>query len=270
MPAAASAHKLRRSAAILTVALCAGLFVVLTQAPASFLAGVVKDWSRGRIELGDVSGTIWRGQAAVILGSGDPDPARRTRLPGLTAWRIGAWPLGSLNLTLSNAALLDTPLSLHLDRARNATVEADRLHLPADVLVGVGAPWNTIQPGGELVLEWDPLQVNPAAAGTLQIRGQLRGEWIDASSSLSPVVPFGHYRIEADGIFPGAQVRLETVSGPMEMSGSGTIAQGNLLKFQGTAQVRAGTDATVATQLSGLISLLGPHAGDGASLNFGT
>jgi hypothetical protein len=55
----------------------------------------------------------------------------------------------------------------------------------------------------------------------------------------------------------------------MQMSGDGTIADGNRLRFQGTAQVQPGTDQAVATQLSGLISLLGPRSGDGAILNFG-
>ncbi len=53
------------------------------------------------------------------------------------------------------------------------------------------------------------------------------------------------------------------------MTGSGTIADDNHLRFRGMAQVRAGTDAKVATQLSGLVSLLGPRDGDGAALNIG-
>jgi general secretion pathway protein N len=259
-------QKYGRVGAIVAAALVAAVLVLLTQAPASFLAIAVNAWSQGRVKLGDASGTVWQGQAAVILTPGNRDPGTRTRLPGQTAWRIEPWHLlvGSLDLTLTNAAMLDAPLSLRMDRARNATVDANRLHLPAEVLVGLGAPWNTIQPGGELALEWDTLHL---ASATL--RGGLRAEWTGASSRLSPIVPFGHYRIVADGIFPGAQVRLETVSGPMEMNGSGTIADGNHFRFQGTAQVQPGTDAAVATQLSGLISLLGPQNGNGASLNIG-
>jgi general secretion pathway protein N len=252
--------------AIAGAALCAALIVLLTQAPASFLATAVHAWSQGHVELGEASGTVWQGQATVILAPGKREGAMHTRLPGQTAWRIAPWRLllGSLDLTLSNAAMFDAPLSLRVDRARNATVDAGHLHLPAEVLVGLGAPWNTIQPGGELALEWDTLHV---ASTTL--RGELRGEWSGASSRLSPIVPFGHYRIVADGIFPGAQVRLETLTGPMEMVGSGTIEDGNHLRFQGMAQVLPGTDESVATQLSGLISLLGPRSGDGATIKIG-
>ena len=267
MPVNDPPRRLGRLAAVLGAALGAALVVVLVQAPAGFLALAVSHASHGRIDLGEATGTVWRGQAAVVLASGGSGGVDRSRLPGQTSWRIEPWPLltGRLDVTLSNPAVFDTPLRLRVDRARAATLDAGTLHLPAQVLVGLGAPWNTIEPGGEIRLDWDGLQL---AAGTLH--GALRAEWIGASSRLCPVVPFGRYRLEADGIFPGASVRLVTLAGPMEMTGSGTIADGLHLHFQGRAQVRAGTDAAVAAQLSGLISLLGLRDGDGAILHIGT
>jgi len=262
----------RRSGAIGAAALLAAAAVLATQAPASLLAGAVRSASQGRVELRDVSGTVWRGRAAVVLGPGSGDDAPRTRLPGQIEWHISAWALlgATLELTLSDAALLDAPVALRLDRRRAGTLAAGRLRLPAEALVGLGAPWNTIQPGGELSLDWDTLQIAPASGPPVTLRGELRGEWSGASSRLCPIVPFGHYRIVADGTFPGAQVHLETIAGPIEMSGDGTIADGNRLRFRGSARVQPGTDEALATQLSGLISLLGPRDGDGASLQIGT
>jgi general secretion pathway protein N len=255
-----------RKLAIAATALVAALVVVLAQAPAGLVASAVRSWSAGRVALGDPSGTLWDGQADLILTNGDRDSSFRTRLPGRTAWHISPWRLllGSLDLTLTNAAALDAPLALRMDRAANATVDANRLRVPAEILVGLGAPWNTIRPGGELQLEWDTLHLQSGA-----LLGNLRAEWIDASSGLSPVVPFGHYRLQADGFFDGAQLQLDTISGPMEMTGSGTIADGKHLRFRGSAGVQPGTDESVATQLSGLISLLGRRDGDRAILNFG-
>jgi general secretion pathway protein N len=257
----------RQIAAVASAALLSALLVLATQAPASLLALAVDSWSRGHVELGDASGTVWHGQAAILLAPGSqPTGATPTRVPGQTAWRIAAWPLltGALDLTLTNPAVLGTPLALHMDHARNATIEANHIRLPAEILLGLGAPWTTIQPGGELQLEWDNLQLS---AGSLH--GELRGEWLAASSRLSPIVPLGDFRLVLEGIYPGAQVRLETVSGPIEMTGSGTIADGNRLRFRGSARIQPGTDATVATQLSGLITLLGPRDGDGAVLTIG-
>jgi general secretion pathway protein N len=247
-------------------ALLTALAVMLWQAPASYLATAVSRASGGRVELGEVEGTVWRGQGAILLDPGGRGAAQRTRLPGVTSWHLQALPLlfGALRLDLANPALLEAPLALRLDRARNGTLDANRLHLPAQVLVGLGAPWNTVEPGGELTLEWDTLHLS---AG--ELRGGLRLQWDGASSRLSPVVPFGRYRAEADGVFPGAQMNLATLDGPMELDGSGTIDAAHRLQFRGTARVRPGTDAAVATQLSGLITLLGPRDGDTAVLNFG-
>jgi general secretion pathway protein N len=261
-------RSLGRKLAIGVAALAGAALVLMAMAPASLVALAVHRWSDGRVILDDPAGTIWNGQADVILSSGAAPGAAMpsTRLPGRLSWRLapGRLLLGSVDLTLNDAAVLDLPLVLRMDRAA-ATIDPDRLRMPAGVLLGLGAPWNTIRPGGELQLEWDTLHLQDGA-----LRGGLRAEWIGASSRLSPVVPFGHYRLVADGIFNGATLRLETVTGPMEMTGNGTITLGNQLRFQGTARVQAGTDAATATQLSGLISLLGRREGDGAILNFGT
>jgi general secretion pathway protein N len=262
---------LRRRLAIGMAALAAAALVVLVEAPASLAGAAVRSWSGARVRLDDAAGTLWNGQADVVLSSGDASgdatSQSATRLPGRLAWRLSPWRLllGTVDLGLVDPAVLDLPLNLRLDRSANATIDPNRLRLPAGVLLGLGAPWNTILPGGELQLGWDTLHLQDGA-----LRGPLRAEWIDASSRLSPVVPFGHYRLLANGVFDGAVLQLETVSGPMEMSGNGTITGGKQLRFQGTARVQAGTDAATATQLSGLISLLGRRDGDGAILNFGT
>jgi general secretion pathway protein N len=258
---------LLRTAAVLAVALAAAVAVLLTMAPAALLAGAARTWSQGHLELSEPAGTLWNGDAQVLLAAGDGGAQERMAVAGRTSWHISPWRLltGTLDLGLNSPGALEGPLTIRVDRSGNATIESGRLHLPAALLVALGAPWNTIRPGGELELEWDTLHV---AAG--QLHGPLRAQWTGASSSLSPVVPFGHYRLRADGVFDGAQVVLETVAGPMEMSGNGTIANGGQLHFRGAARVQPGTDAAVATQLAGLISLLGRRDGDGAILSFGS
>jgi len=58
-----------------------------------------------------------------------------------------------------------------------ATLSATTLRLPASLLVGVGAPWNTIRPGGILLVSWDRLQI-----GSDRIQGN-----VGASGSTPPV-----------------------------------------------------------------------------------
>ena len=260
-------HRFAAKLAILAAAVAGALLVLLTQAPATLLASALRSWSGTRVELDDATGTLWNGQGELVLASGDADSSFRTKLPGRTSWRIDPWRLlvGSLDLALTNAAMLDAPLALRMDRGKNATIDSNRLRLPATVLVGLGAPWNTIRPGGELLLAWDTLHLR---SGSLY--GHLSMEWVDASSSLSPIAPLGHFRLQLDGIFDGALVQLDTISGPMEMTGNGTIGAGRRLRFEGIARVQPGTDPAVATQLSGFISLLGRRQGDQAILKFGT
>lgn len=266
--------------AIVAAALCGALTVVLVLAPASLAASLVADLSAGQVILGDPAGSLWNGQAELIFSTGpvavpgsaagsadDGSRPDRTYLPGRTSWQLspGGLLLGSLDLRLSNPAVLDLPLAVHLDHAGNAIIDGGRLHLPAQLLQGLGAPWNTLRPGGELRLEWDTLHLDKGG-----LRGGLHADWIEAASGLSPVVPFGHFRLDADGYFDGASLRLTTIAGPMELSGSGTIAAGGRLRFHGRAHVLAGTDAATATQLSGLVALLGRSDGNGAILHFGS
>ena len=265
-----------RALAVLVAALSGALVVVIVLAPASLLSPLARTASDGRLALEDASGTVWDGAADIVLRAGAapgaasaaPDPAQiGARLPGRLQWHIGAWRLltGVLDLRLSDAALLEQPLALHLDGIAAASIAPDRLSLPAAALQALGAPWNTIQPGGQLQLQWDTLHLQAGA-----LRGNWQLDWIDAASALSPIVPFGHYRLAADGLYDGATLQLQTLAGPLEMLGNGTIGNGRHLRFQGSARVQTGTDAAIATQLSGLISLLGRREGDGALLDFGT
>ena len=256
-----------RAAAIAAAAAAGAAAVILVMAPASWIAVGVQAASRGTITLGEPSGTAWNGNASVILGTGDGDASARTSLPGAVFWQINPWALltGTLRITFRDPSLLAMPLAVRVG-ALGGEVDADRIRLPASVLTGIGAPWNTIRPGGTLDLDWDTLRWRSAGAAA-ELRGQIRLTWDDASSTLTPVRPFGRYRLQIDGLYPGAQVRLATLSGPLLLSGSGTITTGGHVHFRGTARIRPGTDATVAAQLSGLVSLLGRRDRDGAILD---
>lgn len=252
---------------LLFVALLATLGTVLALAPAQWAAAAVRSFTAGRVDLAEATGTLWRGQATLVLSSGPQAGAARASLPERLSWRLAPWPLlvGTVDLTLSHPSALSQPLSLRIAPGSPTVVGATTLRLPASLLTGLGAPWNTIRPGGSLAISWDRLQI---AQGRMQ--GGVTAEWQMASSALSPVAPFGHYRLRTDGVFPGTRLELVTISGPLEMTGSGTIDEGGRLRFQGVARPQPGTDPAVKTQLSGLISLLGRRQGDEAILNFGS
>jgi general secretion pathway protein N len=243
------------------------VITVMVIAPAQWAAGLVRSGTQGRLELAEARGTIWNGSAVLVLASGADPGVTRASLPERLSWRLSPWSLlaGQIDLTLSHPSALGQPLLVRAPLfGGTAQLGATTVRLPASLLVGLGAPWNTVRPGGILMLSWNRLQIEPG-----RISGNLTAEWQHASSALTPVSPMGHYRLNTNGVWPGTQLELLTISGPLELKGSGTIPEGGRLRFTGRAQALAGTDPGVKAQLTGLISLLGRRDGDGALLNFG-
>lgn len=258
---------LGRALAALVIGVIAAAVTVAALAPAAWAGAAVSASTGGRVELAEATGTLWAGEATVVFASGEAHQKARASLPQRLSWRLSPWRLlgGELELALSHPSALSQTLIVHAYRDGSATLGPATLHLPASLLVGLGAPWNTVRPGGVLTVSWDTLQI-----GGGKVRGHLSADWADASSALSPVSPLGHYRLLTNGVFPGTRLDLETVSGPLELAGSGTIAEGGRLRFQGVARAEAAADPAVKTQLAGLISLLGRRDGETAILNFGS
>jgi general secretion pathway protein N len=256
-----------RTALYVLAALIALVLTALAIAPAQWAAGLVRANTQGRIDLAEASGTIWSGSAIVVLAAARDTGATRASLPERLSWKLNPLALlaGQLDLTLSHPSALSKPLVIQVSMlGGTTTLGATVVRLPASLLVGIGAPWNTVRPGGILTLAWDRLQLSPGRAV-----GNVSAEWQYASSALTPVSPMGHYRLQTNGIWPGTQLELLTISGPLELSGNGTIPEGGRLRFTGRAQPIAGADPAVKAQLTGLISLLGRRDGEGALLNFG-
>jgi general secretion pathway protein N len=257
-----------RKVLFLLAAAAAVLATLLVIAPAQWAASTVASATGGRIELAEAKGTVWNGSALLVLASSPEPGSARATLPERLAWHLSPWALlvGELDLTVNHPSALSQPLTVRAPVIGTGatTLGATTLRLPASLLVGLGAPWNTIRPGGILLINWDRLQID---SGRMQ--GNFSAEWQYASSALTPVSPMGHYRLQTNGVWPGTQLDLLTISGPLELKGSGTIPEGGRLRFSGRAQPMAGTDPGVKAQLTGLISLLGRRDGEGALLNFG-
>jgi general secretion pathway protein N len=239
----------------------------LVIAPAQWAAGAVRSATQGRVDLAEARGTVWNGSAVLVLAAASDATASRASLPERLSWQLSPWSLlaGEVDLTISHPSALTQPLVIRSGLfGGTTTLGATTVKLPASLLVGLGAPWNTVRPGGILALSWDRLQIEPR-----RLTGNFSAEWQHASSALTPVSPMGHYRLQTNGVWPGTQLELLTISGPLELRGSGTIPEGGRLRFTGRAQALAGTDPGVKAQLTGLISLLGRRDGDGAVLNFG-
>jgi general secretion pathway protein N len=245
----------------------AALVTVVALAPAQWADQAIRSFTGGRVELAQAAGTIWDGSATLVLASGRARDSVRTGLPDPISWRLSLWPLlsGTIELTLRHPSALTAPLRVSVSADGRFQLGAATLRLPAAMLTGLGAPWNTVRPGGIV-----SLQTNGVEFARGQCRGSLTAEWEYASSGLSPVSPIGHYRLQTSGQYPGTRLELQTISGPLELIGSGTIGEGGRLRFEGIARPLAAADTATKTQLIGLISLLGRRDGDAAILSFGS
>lgn len=233
--------------------LVAGIIVF---APATWLASAVRQASGQRVELAGARGSIWQGSSQLVL-SGGLGSGQAVALPGQIHWRIRPVWAG---LQISLAADCCTPQALQL-RATALGWGGARLALgngqsqwPAGLLAGLGTPWNTVQPQGQLAttsqdiaLEWTPTRTK--LSGNVQIDAK------QMSSRLSTLSPMGSYRITLQG-GPEPSLQLTTLDGGLQLTGQGQwVAQ--RLRFNGVAT--AAPDKVEA--LSNLLNIVGRRDG---------
>jgi general secretion pathway protein N len=249
----------------LVAALSIGMTAVI-MAPAQWVASAISQTTGDRIVLAEAKGSVWRGEASVVLSPGEDAGIARMALPEALSWRLSPWRLlaGTIDLTLSHPSALSQPLQLRVDLSGRVELLATTVQLPAALLAGLGAPFNTIKPGGVLSLAWQRLEIHRG-----RMTGDLAGEWQFATSTLTTVAPFGNYRLLAQNGFPGTRLKLSTLSGPLELIGDGTIDEQGNLRFTGRARAQPGVDESTRAQLAGLVLLLGPRDGDSAILSLG-
>jgi len=232
---------------------------VLASMPAAWLADRLASETQRRVLLADAAGTIWHGSATVALSAG-ADSQTATVLPGRLAWDVAFWPLfaGTLRVALTQSEAMTAPVAVAVTPS-GWNVQAGRIRLPASLLEGIGAPFNTLRPDGTMRIEWSALQGRFAGN---QKYGHLTMQLDQMSAAVSRLRPLGSYRADVDLTGADGKLQLKTMAGPLYLEGSGTLGQQS--RFDGTAR----TDPGVATQLAGLMSLLGRHEDNVTRLRF--
>lgn len=248
------------------------VLALVVQAPAGWLAGWLARATDHRLLLTEARGTVWAGSAVVVLGGGEGSRDARA-LPGRLHWSLGLAPEGwrALQLTLRQPCCIDDALRLRLEpglgRLRLALPPGRQAvgHWPAGWLVGLGAPFNTLRLGGTASLWAEDFSVE-SVQGRWRLDGRAGLELRGLNSALSAVDPLGSYRLVVSGGEgpDGARLALETLQGPLRLSGQGQWA-GPRLRFRGQAQADPGSEA----MLNNLLNLLGQRQGALALLAIG-
>ena len=133
---------------------------------------------------------------------------------------------------------------------------------PATLLTGLGTPWNTIQPAGELALSTQGLKAQ-WVAGRMNLQGRADITARNLSSRLSTLQPMGSYRVQVSG-GEAVGIDLSTLEGGLRLSGSGQWV-GSRLRFRGEATAAPGLEA----QLVNLLNIIGRRQGDKAIISLG-
>lgn len=247
---------MRRLVIWLLAGILAVVLTLLAFCPAAWMAAVVESQSGGRLTLGDAQGTLWRGSAFIGGAPSGSDPVTPL-LPGRFAWRLSPMVLlGQVDVDLENADALSQPVKITGDWYQWQVSPAS-VSLPAERLAGLGAPLNTIQPSGQMLLSWTPLQV-ARQGNAVEVAGSTTLRMDDIASRLSPVKPLGAYQLIMDWRGRQAQLALTTIKGPMLLSGNGTLTNGRL-QFSGKAQAEEGQEE----RLANLLNLLGQRRREG-------
>lgn len=243
------------------------LLAVLWGAPARWLGTVVRQVSDGRLQLQHARGTVWHGSARLVL-SGGQGSRDASSLPGRLEWRW-SWGGSGLRLRLSSPCCTDTPVQWLLQRSDGAwelALQDQQSRWPLEILVGLGSPWNTLQPEGQVVWQSQDLRLR-WSAGQIQWHG--RSDWqIDQlSSRLTSVRPMGSYRITLQAQPDGSQnpmLTLQTLEGPLQLSAQGQW-NGQRWRFSGEARAETGHEEA----LSNLLNIIGRRDGARSRLSLG-
>ena len=247
--------------------LCGGLYTLLVFAPAQWLASAT-DWAtRGQLQLQEARGTLWQGSARIVLtgGAGSRDAQA---LPGRMEWTLQNQGLGA-HLGLRASCCMTHVQHLQVTPVWGgvqAQISDTPSTWPAALLAGLGAPWNTLQPEGELTLLPAQLRLQ-WLSGRLMVQGGLTVTAQDMASRMTPLKPMGTYQLHIQaGEQPTATpaLNLTTLSGSLLLSGQGQWV-GQRLRFLGEARAVPEHEAV----LNNLLSIIGRRDGARSLLSWG-
>lgn len=228
---------------------------LLTQAPARWLAAALDTASEGRVVMSQVRGTVWQGSSELTLtgGAGSRDAVT---LPGTVHWTLAPRWTG-LHLQLQAPCCTPTGLQV-LGELRwgglRLGIADGQSRWPAGLLTGLGTPWNTLQPEGQLALSTTGLTLD-SVEGRWVVGGGARLEARDISSRLSTLRPMGSYRLTLQG-GSTSTLQLDTLDGSLQLSGAGEWV-GSRLRFQGQASAAPEREEA----LSNLLNIIGRRNG---------
>jgi len=223
------------------VALIAFSSGLIALAPATLFDRIISSYSDGKVRLSAARGTLWVGEGRVELRNAQG----HSNFTRTLAWRLLPARLAHAQLAyeinLNQAGHI--PLAISPWPSRVELFDA-KIVLPAS-LIGMAVPRLTpLRLTGDLRIHIHRLNVEPD-----KLRGDVRMQWQNAGSELSPISPLGEYEFRFDGEESKAQLTLRTVRGPLQLDGRSDWTQGKNPVTAVTARVSPQEQQTLAPLL---------------------
>ncbi|WP_158529690.1 type II secretion system protein N [Parvibium lacunae] len=225
------------------------LLVLVPRFPARWIIPCLP-LERVGLTLGEVRGTLWQGSA--VLGWRPVAGQSWAYWPGRITWEWQSlWP--PWQVAFHNAQWQGA-IPLTWRYGQSPQLGAGRAALPAQWLNQLGAPWNTIQPAGELLLQWATLTlpVTPSAAPAPSVPATWRLEWQQAQAGMVNVGVLGSYVCQGEWPRPAFSCAGVTPLQPLQLQLS-VQHDGTRWRWQGQATVAA----SQAAMMQGMLNFMG-------------
>jgi general secretion pathway protein N len=201
--------------------------VLLVTAPASLIDAGLRRWSVERIRLADARGMLWSGSGQLELRGPDASALFSTSVN----WQPnrGAWFSPQLEWRVEfagSAQPLQVAVSLRHIELENLTIE-----VPAAAVSALLPASGGYGLGGILRLSSARLKFGAGSGGSAHL------QWIGASTVLAPVAPLGSYELLVVADSGDMVLSLRTLSGPLQLDGTGTILAAGKLVYEIKASV---------------------------------
>lgn len=259
------------SAAYRRTAWAGGLLGLITAgivfAPAHWLGSAVAKATGQRLQWPNAQGTVWQGQADLLITAG-PGSSDRSRIPGGLRWSLRpSWHHGpGMALQVWLPCCATEPLQLQAGLGTSGVqwqASAHESRWSAQWLSGLGTPWNTLQLQGQLVLKSEPWQ-GQVALNRATASGALQMQALDLSTRLSTLRPVGSYELRINSDTSSSQLELSTLSGDLLLKGQGRWVGGSL-RFAGEASASPEREAALAN----LLNIIGRRQGARSVIQIG-
>lgn len=212
------------------------LVALAVQAPAQLFRLIVPSAYR----LAQTEGSLWQGSGVLTTGSAVL-PLRwhwrpETMVRGALGWRIDL-PGGFLTMSVSPSVLEFSTEGPTLDVA---------LLVPLLPAIVPRSGWS-----GSMRVAVGNGRCTPVGK---RCTGKLTLDWNDAQQSLLGPGRIGSYRLEVEATLPNDAVewRINPLSGPLRLEGSGRIEQSGAIRFSGNAAIKEQDRARFEPFLRGL------------------